>query len=299
MDIFESVDLGHTVKVRYAPIIWEPLQNTGERFVTLIAFQPISMPSCDDYSARCKPEVLISVRKQTLPLITGGAKSGLAASMLETARDFIAEQLEHGISLEDIELPFEGFFRGSTRVAVGSSKESVLSTAIATCTVLSDGPDSWRDDERADETVSASTRSFIRLVKGPFVAKDPTRKDRFKHRVDLHNGPTVSLDYAYRHWMIQMTSLPGSVQQTSIVQRESESKLLQLEAIREEFKDNPVQTQLIVNRNTVFEKRRSSELVQLRDDALARVKYFAKRSDTQVVIAENADEGQGLLEATN
>lgn len=296
MDFFAKLELGLQPRIRYAPILWEPLEATGERFVALIAVEPVEVKAKSLFDLN--PGAYITIRRSAVPLLTGAAKSSNAASMLEVTRDFLSEQLESGIGIDKLLLPFEGFYLGQSKLAQGSSMAQLLDIAVANSTILSDGANLW-DESSLDVTSSASTRYFLRNLKSHFSLNDPSRKERFDIKLELHDGPSITLDYAYKKWMVQVTSLPNSTRQAPNVQREGESKLFHLEAIRDEFGSNPVTTRLVVNENSGIDAHAGREIKDLRDEAVSRLRYFAKKSATEIVLVRNSEDGLAVFETMN
>ncbi len=293
MDLFLNDEAPERLRIRYSPILWEPQSGAGERFVALVAVVPIGeWPK----AGRCVPRAYISMRRTALSVLAGTAKASHAACMLEETRDFLSEQLEHGVDLSGLQMPFDGFALGEERIAQGVDFSQALNVAAARASILCDDLTAW-DSEDQDAIGSVSTRRFLVQLRSQFSRTDPSRKERFRRKLDVKNGPSILVDYAFERWVAQVASLPTSAHQAAISKQEAESKLLRLQAIRDEFAENRVQTRLVVNANSNRLKGDQIELKGVRAESLEALRYFASRSDTEVLLAQSIDDGIEIFES--
>ena len=277
------------IKAYYAPVYWEPISSIGERFVSIVVVQPISTDSLIQPTAR----VILSLDR--LRVMFGRSAKHILGIMTETA-DMLTHMLENGTSLEELEIPFNGFKLGETRLARGRTVEQMLDGAVRSISSLGAADALYQPTSISLRRQTQATAIFLQRVRKGFADGDPTLKDRFRRKLYTKKANLlVTLDYSYDGWLVQVASLPHIRQQATLLRREAESKLFGLQAVKKEF-DGNAQPVLLVNA-TALEHPMDNEASELASEAREHFSNCASLIGAKLIEARTTPDGVRALAA--
>lgn len=276
------------IKAHYAPVYWEPMPQISERFVSIIVVQPVSVES------KAIPTARVVLSLDRLRVMFGRSAKHVFGIMNETA-DFLTHLLEMGTPIERLQIPFTGFSLGDVRMARGRTIEQMLDGAVRSISSLGAADALYRPTSLSIRRQTQATASFIQRVRREFSVNDQTRRERFRRTLRTReSGVVVTLDYSFKSWVVQVTSLPHLPQQETRLRQEAESKLFELQAIRGELEGNarPI---LMVNASTLQQPAND----ETRDRAQAAFNHLKKcvsLAGAEMISASTAIEGAHVLE---
>lgn len=276
------------IKARYAPVYWEPMPSISERFVSIIVVQPISVES------KAPPTARVVLSLDRLKAMFGKSAKHVYGIMNETA-EFLAHLLEIGTPIERLQIPFTGFVLGDVRMARGRTIEQMLDGAVRSISSLSAADALYQPTSLSMRRQTQATASFIQRVRREFSVNDQTRRERFRRTLHTReSGVVVTLDYSFKSWVVQVTSLPHMTRQETHLRREAESKLFELQAIRGELEGNarPI---LMVN-SSALQHPANDETHELAHAAFDHLTKCASLAGAEMISARTAMEGARALE---
>lgn len=142
---------------------------------------------------------------------------------------------------------------------------------------------------------TVKTAEFLRSLRRYVAGEDETVKARFERRLKPRAGlPDLTVDYSFKQWMVQVTSLPVTPRQAVHSLREAQSKLYELDLIRRSMDGNEVSAILMVNEDALV----TATTTQQKDQAaqmLERLKKLAKSDELELVETETPEEGAKVL----
>ncbi|MDN7612157.1 hypothetical protein [Burkholderia cepacia] len=271
------------------PIVWELNHATGERLVAVVALRYES-PSPRTISAH------IAFEPNQLRAMIGHKRATSALGILEHVSLFVRTQLGDGIDLVDLQTPFDGFIVGKPTRVRGYSEKQVVDSAIRT---LSTFGTRGSFNDAADEVRrnSAPTSQFLRSLRSAFAQHDSGRKGRFNHRVQWPGAPEMTIDYAHERHLVQVTSLPQSPSHLITLQKEAESKMLELDVAASLLRQDHANAQpyLLINVAPISQPM-TVESKKIATELLDRLRFISSQKDMSVITANSPEEGASLLE---
>lgn len=262
-------------------MFWEPVPGTGERIVALVAVEPDaesrSLVSAGTYSVLPLPR---------LRALLGAQRGNAAHGVLRRAAEFMTLRQQAGLPLDELEAPFHGFTIGPKLRSRGYGIDQLLDAAVRSVSAFG-SPDALVDEDETPEKPrhTIKTQEFLQAVRRQVAGDDPERRARFERslqpRVDL---PELTVDYAWRQWLLQITSLPGTKRQAVNTLRESQSKLYEIDMIRRHMQGNTVKPVLLINTDAL-NGAASDEATQEASAMLDRLQRLAKAEALDVIEA--------------
>lgn len=274
------------ISARFSPVYWEPMTGSEERITALVAIEP--EPGMSDLA----PTAHIILPLKRLKAMLGIARGSSAHGILSHVADFMTSRLAAGLRLEELDAPFGGFTIGKPRLIKAFSEEQVLSGAVQMVSALGD-VDDLLDMDANSRRSSATTLAFLRSVQAEFSIDIKERRKRFFRAFSPEGTRRVVLDYAYEKWLVQFTSLPATIGQARYMEREAESKILEL-ITAQKFIDSKTEAILIINRQPILDV--AGELRRISNDANDRFKWFASQHNVRPIEVESKQEAVRTLE---
>jgi len=277
------------IKARYAPVYWEPMPSVSERFVSIVVVQPVSAV------AETPPTARVVLSMDRLRVMFGRSAKHVYGIMNETA-DLLTHLLEIGTPIEKLEIPFTGFALGDVRMARGRTIEQMLDGAVRSISSLGAADALYQPTSLSIRRQSQATASFLQRVRREFSDGDQARRERFRRTLRTReSGVAITVDYSFKAWLVQIASLPHTKQQDTLLKREAESKLFQLQAVQEEFEGN-AHSVLLINASAL-DHPANSEAQDLAQDAFEHLSKCASFAGARMMQARSAREGAHVLEA--
>jgi len=239
-DIYASPPL----VARYRPVFWEPLPGTGERIVSMIAIEPHES-SAEAVSAG----TYCIIPSNRLRAMVGSQRGNAAANVLKRSAEFMTTRQQAGLPLHELEPLFRGFIVGPERIVRGYSIDQLLDAAVRSVAAFGNADELIDDEEnKAKPRHTVRTSEFLNSIKRHVAGDNSELKERFDKSIKLdQNLPEMTVDYAHKQWLLQATSLPATARQATHAQRESQSKLYEIDMIRRHLDDNLVTPILMIN----------------------------------------------------
>lgn len=225
-----------------------------------------------------------------------GPRASSAEGILFHVQCALNDQLVAGESIERLRLPFQGFTVGVPSRIRGYSENQLLDTAVRTVSAFGT-PDGLLDDEKVDRRGTLPTRRFIHSVRTVFSRSAAERRERFYRSLRYSEAdPAMTIDYAYNAFLVQITSLPQTERHAGSLQKEAESKLLELDiAVNSCFRESRVSPTLLINTQALhlgLAKEEEKFANNLRD----RIYFMAEQKNTRVFETESPEVAAQLLE---
>lgn len=253
------------VSARFSPVFWEPMAGSAERITALLAIEP------EPGQTHLIPAAHLILPFKRLKGIFGPARGSSAFGILNEVAEFMTSRLAAGLTLEELDAPFSGFTVGKARTIRAFSEEQLLSGALQMVSAFGDIDDILEDDTFVTRSTS-TTSAFLKLVQSAFSHDIKDRRSRFFKSIESNGAKRVMIDYAYKKWLVQFASLPSTVGQAPYVQREAESKILELITARD-FVESPTETMLIINRQPITQA--SEDIEKIVAEANESFQWFA------------------------
>lgn len=229
---------------RYSPVFWEPLAGTGERIVALVALEPH-----ESSSVNLSAGTYCVLPPDRLRAMLGRQRGNAAHGVLREVAEFMTQRQVAGMPVSELDAPFQGFKMGPAFVARGYSIDQLLNAAIRTVSAFGTAEDLIEEEEsRETPRNTVRTAEFLRSLKRYVAGDNKDLATRFEKTLSLSKSmPDVSVDYAYKHWMVQVTSLPATPKQAMHALREAQSKLYEIDLLRKGMDGNLIHPVLLVN----------------------------------------------------
>lgn len=266
---------------RFSPVFWEPVPGTGERVVALIAVEPHA-----GSKSSVSPGTYCVLPLLRLRALLGTQRGTASHGVLRQAAEFMTTRQQAGIPLDELEAPFHGFIMGPQLMGRGYSIDQLLDAAVRSVSAFGSA-DALVDDETASERPrhTIKTQEFLQAVRRQVAGDDPERRARFEKSLQPSRDlPELTVDYAWRQWLLQVTSLPGTKRQSMNTLRESQSKLYEIDVIRRHMEGNAVKPVLLINTDTL-NGAASEEVVNEAMSMLDRLLRLAKAEQLDVIEA--------------
>jgi hypothetical protein len=274
---------------KYRAVFWEPVTGTGERIVALVSIEN------DTQSARpisSGSHVVLSIDR--LRSMLGKQRGSASAGVLLEVAAYLTNCQENGAPIDQLVLPFQGLTFGPVMPVRGYTADQLLNAAVRTVSAFGSA-DSILDDEPIEPRNSVKTTAFLRSLKRYVAGDDELVKARFDKRLTPKEGlPDVTIDYAFKQWMVQVTTLPVTHRQAAHAQREAQSKLYELDLVRRVMDDNKINPMLMVNEDaltTAINDEQRDQALQM----LERLRQLSRKDGLDLVETNDAEQGAKVL----
>jgi hypothetical protein len=229
---------------RYSPVFWEPIAGTGERIVALVSLEPH-----ESSTVSVSAGTYCVLPPERLRAMLGRQRGNAAHGVLREVADFMTQRQAAGLPVAELEAPFHGFQVGPAFVARGYAVEQLLDAAVRTVCAFGTSDDLVEEEEsRETPRNTVRTAEFIRSLKRIASGDDKDISARFEQTLRVSSSlPDISVDYAYKRWMVQVTSLPATQKQATHALREAQSKLYEIDLLRKTMDGNAIQPVLLIN----------------------------------------------------
>ena len=270
------------------PLLWQPNESTGERFVAVVALR-YEAPVMGDASTH------IAFRQQQLKAMLGAKRAASAYGILEHVARFVHQQLLDGSHLAELSAPFDGFIVGKAARVRGYSKTQVIDTAVRMLSAFGTR-DTYVDELETVQRNTVPTSRFLRSVRSAFSREESERRARFNRKVEWPGAPEITLDYAHNQHLVQVTSLPQSAPHLLALQKEAESKMFELDIAATLLRNAaPAQPSILVNTAALAESL-SKEAEAVARELLERLRFMSAQKKMSLIEARDPAEGARILE---
>jgi hypothetical protein len=271
------------------PVIWELNRASGERLVAILAIR-YDAPDPRAISTH------VAFEPNQLRAMIGHKRATSALGILEHVSMFMRTQLDEGIDIEDLQTPFDGFFVGKPTRVRGYSERQVVDAAIRTLSAFGTRG-SFNDAAESGRRNSTATSHFLRSLRSAFVRHDNDLKARFNRRIRWPDAPEMTIDYAHEHHLVQVTSLPQSPSHLLTLQKEAESKILELDVAASLLRQDSANASpyLLVNAAPIS-RPINDESQKIAVELLDRLTFIGSQKAMSVITVTSPDEGAALLD---
>jgi hypothetical protein len=279
------------IVARYRPVIWEPIENTGERVVALLCVEPL-----EESADELPPATYGLLSIERLRALLGRHRGDAAKGVLAECAAYMTNRQMRGEPIEQVQPLFRGFTVGPVRQARAYSVDQLLDAATRTLTVFGAVVD-WSNETEPDRTdTTRRTADFIRQVRRAFAAGDDERQRRFHVRLQRENdAPIVYVDYASGPVVLQVASVPATSNQAPPAEAELKGKILDLEIVRSEFGGNRIEPTLMLNVRSLVEPN-DKESHRIASHAHDQIRRYADWAKVRVIEVTSASQAAGELE---
>jgi hypothetical protein len=266
---------------------WEPEPGTGERIAALLSLQPQSSSS-----TVLSPGAHVLLPRLRLAAMLGRGRGDSAYGILRAAADFMTQRLMAGASLEECRPPFEGFYRGVQRQALGFNVDQLIDAAVRGASAFGHA------DEIVDDLVVGSnhstetTREFLARVQTAMAPPNDERRKRFNKKVQLE-GANMTIDYAHQQHLVQFATAPLTERQQQNMLREAKAKLFEAQGVAHRLMQGNGKQTLVINTSAVWETSGAS--AGIANATIQQFKQLAALSDARTIEAQSHDEAVQVL----
>ncbi|KVD77599.1 hypothetical protein WS62_29870 [Burkholderia sp. ABCPW 14] len=231
-----------------------------------------------------------------LRAMIGAKRATSALGILEHVSGFIHQQLLAGVDFDDLQSPFDGFRIGRPTRVRGYSERQVVDSSIRMLSAFGTR-DTYNESVEAIQRNSVPTSQFIKSLRAVFARDDEQRRIRFNRRVQWPGTPEITVDYAHGQCLVQVTSLPQSPSHLIALQKEAESKILELDVATLLLRQDTaiVSPYLLINTESTLQPI-NAEARRLATELLDRLKFMSSQKEMRVLEARSPEDGAGLLE---
>jgi len=228
----------------------------------------------------------------------GRQRGNATHGVLKEVAEYLTHRQQAGVPLEQLQAQFHGFKLGPTAIARGYSREQLIDAAVRTISAFGKADDLFEEEEaREAPRHTIRTAEFLKTLKREVAGDDPAIKARFEKVLKpSHDLPELTVDYAFRHWMLQITSLPATPKQAAHALRESQSKLYEIDMIRKNMEGNVIAPVLLVNEDVLYNLPSSSAEDEARK-MLDRLERLAKSNGLEMLRSASAFEAADAVAA--
>jgi hypothetical protein len=231
-----------TVVARYRAVMWEPIEGTGERVVALLSVEP-----SEDSADHLAPGTYLVLGQERLRAILGRIRGDSAFGVLSECARYMTSRQLRGEPIEQVQPLFRGFTTGPIHQARAYGVDQLLDAAIRTLSAFGSSSDLFGESDPVRPSNRRSAE-FLRQIRRAFAHGDEEKQRRFNVRLQREqSAPEVWVDYANGPVVLQVLSVPGSVNQAPPAEAELKSKILDLEVVRKEFDGNRIEPSLLLN----------------------------------------------------
>ncbi|NIF78902.1 hypothetical protein F3J20_16160 [Paraburkholderia sp. Cy-641] len=272
-----------------APVLWTPNASTGERFVAIVLVR---------YDAPVVGEVAapVTFSPRQLKAMIGSRRASSALGILHHVSEFMRDQILSGSALDNVIAPFDGFAIGKLMRVRGYSSKQVVDTAIRTLSAFG-SRESYDEDEETPQRNSVPTRQFLRSLRSVFAREDEERRGRFNKNVTVGGSAPMTIDYAHEKHLVQVTSLPQSEPHLIALQKEAESKILELDITATLLRSDraPTHSSLLIN-TASLERADSREARKVANELLERLRFMSEQKSMTLLQARDPFEAAKILD---
>ncbi len=277
---------------RYRPVLWEPLQGTGERVVALLAVQ-----AHESTAQAIAPATYSIIPASRLRAMLGRQRGTAAIGILRECAAFMTQRQQAGMPLEELKPLFRGFELGPQMVGRGWSVQQLLDAAVRSVSLFGTADAMIEEEEaRTSPRHMVRTSEFLTALRRIFVGHDKDLAGRFdvplRGRSDV---PDVVIDYAHGPLAVQVTSLPSTTRQAENSEREAQSKMFELTVARSQMEGNVLRPVLLFNTDALLEDS-ATDARKIATAALTRLTGFARHQHIEVLEAPDPVVAARLLE---
>lgn len=275
---------------RYRAVFWEPVIGTGERVVAVISLEasPTSTQTIPAGS-------YVVIAPDRLRAMLGRQRGMASAGVLNEVAQFLTHHQASGIAIDHLELPFRGLSLGPIQAVRGYSIHQLVDAAVRTVSAFGNAEDLFVDENSIVPRHTIKTKQFLKSLCRHVAGDDKKLKERFDYRFQTNQGqPEMTIDYAFKQWMVQVTSLPVTPRQAMHSLREAQSKLYELDQIRKGMIGNAISPILMVNEDALA----GATTAEQRDQAmqmLERLQKLAVTDELELIQAADAEAGARVL----
>jgi hypothetical protein len=274
---------------RVAPVLWELNHSIGERVVAVVAIRY-------DAPSEGRASTHVAFDPHQLRAMIGAKRAASALGILEHVSGFIQKQLEAGVDLGDLHAPFDGFRIGVPARVRGYSERQVVDSSLRMLSAFGTR-DTYSETTEATQRNSVPTSQFIRSLRTAFARDDEQRRHRFNQRVRWPGAPEITIDYGHGPNLVQVTSLPQSPSHLIALQKEAESKLLELDVATSLLrKDEAIASPYLLINTGAMHQPINSDARRIAAGLLERLKFMSSQKEMSVIEAQTPEEGAGLLD---
>lgn len=278
------------IAARYRAVFWEPVPGTGERIVAVLALES---------DARSRERIAsgshVVIPAERLRAMLGRQRGTASIGVLNEVAEFLTACQAAGQAIERLELPFQGLAFGPVLAARGYSVDQLVDAAVRTVSAFGNADDLLDDGSPLVSRNTVKTAEFLRSMRRYVAGDDDGLKARFEKRLKPKQGlPDLTVDYAFKQWMVQVTSLPVTPRQAAHALREAQSKLYELDLIRRGMDGNKISPILMVNEDALS----TASTTLQRDQAmqmLERLRQLSKSDELELVETSTPEEGAQVL----
>ena len=235
---------------------------------------------------------------ERLRAMLGRQRGNASYNVLKEVAAYMSERQTAGMPITELDAPFKGFVIGPTAVARGYNLEQLLNAAVRTVSAFGSADD-LVEEEETQETPRNTVRTaeFLKALKRCVAGDDKDIAARFEKKLSVPSQHLdVTVDYAYRQWMLQVTSLPATPRQAMHAQREAQSKLYEIDKLRRGMDGNEILPILLVNEDVLTSSLNEASKAQA-TLMLERMQQLSKADGLQLLTAANAHEAATLVAA--
>ncbi len=273
---------------RALPLLWQPNEATGERFVAVVALR-YEAPLLGDASTH------IAFRQEQLKAMLGAKRAASAYGILAHVARFVHQQLLDGVPLAELTAPFDGFVAGKEARVRGYSRTQAIDTAIRTLSAFGTR-DTYAEELETVQRNTVPTSQFLRSVRSAFSREEGERRARFNRKIEWPDAPEITLDYAHNQHLVQVTSLPQSATHLLALQKEAESKMFELDiAVTLLRKSAPALPSILVNTAALSDSS-SREAGAVARELLERLRFMSAQKKMTLIEARSPIEGAHILD---
>jgi hypothetical protein len=279
------------IACRYRPVLWEPIEATGERIVALLSIEPAD-GSSDELAATTR----VILGRDRLRAMLGKTRGESAYRTLVESAAFMSGRQIRGEPIEQLRTLFHGFVLGPIHHARGYSVDQLLDAMVRTVSAFGAIEDELSTGDEAVPAATRRTADFLRQVRRTFAAGDQERQRRFHVRLQHdQNAPEVWIDYAAGPAVVQVATVPGSANQAPPAEAELKSKILDLEVLRGVFHGNRIDPTLLLNTRSL-EEPVDEDGLRIAKAAHAHIRTYAEWARLPVVEVTSAAAAVKVLE---
>ncbi|MGJ7490204.1 hypothetical protein [Variovorax sp. ZT4R33] len=235
---------------------------------------------------------------ERLRAMLGRQRGNSAHGILREVAEFLTHRQQAGVPMEQLQAQFHGFTLGPASVARGYDLDQLVNAAVRSVSAFGQATDLVNDEEaREAPRHTVRTAEFLKTLKREVAGDDADIKSRFEMTLKPSQElPELTVDYAFRRWMVQITSLPATPRQAVHALRESQSKLYEIDVIRKNMEGNMIMPVLLINEDVLYNLPTTSAEDEART-MLDRLTLLAKSSGLEILQSASAFEAADLVAA--
>lgn len=228
----------------------------------------------------------------------GRQRGNSAFGVLRQTAEYMTMRQQAGLPISELDAPFHGFTVGPAFVARGYNIDQLLDSAVRSVSAFGKADDLVEEEEdRQLPRHTVKTAEFLKTMKRTLAGDNEEVKARFEKVLRPNSElPALTVDYAWRQWMVQATSLPATPKQAIHSQREAQSKLFEIDMIRRHMEGNSISPILLVN-SDVLTMGANDIAIKEADAMLDRLRRLAHSNHLELVEASSAYEAASFVSA--